>query len=365
MALIVLSTATAAFGANYVVVPVQIPNGFTNVAMSGINNSGQVAGYGTIGSTTQAFIGSPSGSATIPLPSGWTNATVSAISASGQVVGTVSNSGPATQAFIGTLAGSTVLPLPTGRPAATGSALNDSGQVVQTAFNDTGAFIGTSAGSTLIPAPAAWAAAFENGAGMNNSAQVTGTLTFRTSQAFIGNIAGSATIPLPPVWAQANTFGFAVNDSGQVVGYGYIGPGAPSPSSVKQAFIGTPSAATAIPLPSAATYATIGPGSLNNSGAVVGQSDAGGWIWDATNGTRLLNSLVQPGWSVSKGISISNSGLILAQASYQGGASQYVELVSAGLPGTPAPSTLILVLIGAIFCAILFHASRGVPRPLT
>jgi hypothetical protein len=97
--------------------------------------------------------------------------------------------------------------------------------------------------------------------------------------------------------------------------------------------------------------------SINNSGTVVGVSDenfpdSAGWIWDATNGTRLLNNLVPTGWNVKNAISISNNGLILAQASYQGGASQNVELIPAGLPTTPAPSTLILLLIGAMFCGI-------------
>jgi hypothetical protein len=61
---------------------------------------------------------------------------------------------------------------------------------------------------------------------------------------------------------------------------------------------------------------------------------------------------------VTRAISISNNGLILAVASNNGGALQYVELIPAGLPGTPAPSTLALVLIGAMFCGIWLRFAR-------
>jgi hypothetical protein len=159
-------------------------------------------------------------------------------------------------------------------------------------------------------------------------------------------------IALPPGFASIAAS--AINDSGQVAG---DGQGAAIPL---QAYIGTPAASAAIPLPPGATTATLSHGSLNNSGVIVGQSDAGGWIWDAANGTRLLNGLVPTGWNVTNGVSISNSGLILAQASYQGGASQYVELVPAGLPGTPAPSTLVLVLIGMSCCWFVSRRRRAV-----
>lgn len=60
----------------------------------------------------------------------------------------------------------------------------------------------------------------------------------------------------------------------------------------------------------------------------------GAWIWDATNGTRLLKNCVPTGWNIFNAISISNNGLILAQGSLNGGTVQYVELVPA-IPTTP------------------------------
>ncbi len=66
---------------------IQPPSGFTNVSMSGINNSGQVAVLGFNVAASQAFIGSPSGSNTIPLPAGWTTAFGWAINYAGQLAG--------------------------------------------------------------------------------------------------------------------------------------------------------------------------------------------------------------------------------------------------------------------------------------
>lgn len=122
--------SAAGFAATYSAVPVQAPSGFSNIAMGGVNNSGQVAGYGTVGTTTQAFIGSPSASALIPLPSGWTSSQGIAINASSQVVGTVYNA-TTSAAFIGTTLGSAVIPLPPppflpgGFSSYVGSAIND------------------------------------------------------------------------------------------------------------------------------------------------------------------------------------------------------------------------------------------------
>ncbi len=59
--------------------------------------------------------------------------------------------------------------------------------------------------------------------------------------------------------------------------------------------------------------------SLNDSGSVVGYSDAGAWIWDAADGTQLLNSLiVSSGWTISDAV--------CTQGSYNGGPAEYVEL---------------------------------------
>ncbi|HEY1754046.1 MAG TPA: hypothetical protein VGG72_01525 [Bryobacteraceae bacterium] len=196
-----------------------------------------------------------------------------------------------------------------------------------------------------IPLPPGWSFAY--GEAVNASGQVAGEGMNGSGlyQAFIGAPSGSTAIPLPSGWTGAS--GYAVNVSGQVAGNGTNARG------LAQAFIGTTAGSSAIPPPSGGVTTTIALGSLNNSGVVVGSADGTGWIWDATNGTRLLTSLVPSGWSVGSAISISNNGLILAMASYNGAPPHWVELtpsLSPVLPSTPAPSTLTLLLIGVIFC---------------
>jgi len=120
------------------------------------------------------------------------------------------------------------------------------------------------------------------------------------------------------------------------------------------AFVSTTAGGTVIPLPPGASYGSVGYQSINNNGVVVGYSTAGGWIWDATNGTRLLNGLVPAGWTILGATNISNNGLILAVAVRPGqNAGENVELVPPTPATTPAPATWLLVILGLGFVAAL------------
>jgi len=328
--LVFISVTAFAQFPTYSVAVIPAPSGLTGVSMTGINNTGQVAGQGNNGTGTQSFVGSASGSTAIPLPSGWVNAYGQAVNNLGQVAGwgntgTGGQGSIAGQAFIGTGAGSTLIPLPAGLTTVYGYGVNDSGQVA--GYSSSGEIvIGTITGSTAIPAPSGWT--FAIALGVNNSGQIAGYLEGSSvNQAFITTTAGITPVPLPS--GVLTAVGYAVNDLGQVAGIANTGANS-------QAFIGTTSASSVIPLPVGATYALMSlSGSINNSGMVVGYSNVGGWIWDAANGTVLLNSLVPTGWNVSNGISTSNNGHILAQASFNGGAVQYVDLFPAGSPSAP------------------------------
>jgi hypothetical protein len=157
-------------------------------------------------------------------------------------------------------------------------------------------------------------------------------------------------IPLPVGWSES--FGYAVNNSGQVAGE-------VSNGFISQAFIGTASGITLIPLPNGATTANVSFGALNDLGTVVGHSDAGIWMWNAADGTVLLNNLLGPqGWSLTSDVSISDNGLIVSGASCNGGPVQTVELsaqrgpVSCAPLVTPEPGTY--VLSGAGLLLLLF-----------
>jgi hypothetical protein len=293
-----------------------------------------VAGYGfnTTGTIGQSFIGSTSGSAAIPLINGWNYMFAVAINDSGQVAGS-GYDGTNGQAFVGTTSGSTAIPIPSGSTLASGYAINGSGQVAGT--GSVQAFVGTTVGSTAIPLPGGFTSTA--GIAINDIGQVGGWgYDGSTYQYFIGTASARATIPLPSGWLSAYGAG-AINNSGQLAGYGSNG-------ATQQAFIGTPSGSTPIPLPPAATTADVTYGSLNNSGVVVGYSNAGGWIWDQSTGTELLSALVPVGWDITDAISISNSGLILAEAAYDGGTTEYVELSQTA----PEPSA------GSLACGGLF-----------
>jgi len=361
-AAILFAMAMAGFAATYSVVVIPSPSGFTDVYMGGINSSGQVAvsAYASPGGSA-VFIGSASGITPVPLPSGWTSGTAFAVNTSGQVAGTVFN-GTASAAFIGATSGSALIPLPNSLPSSGfnsyGYALNDSGQVVGTILNvnfASPAFVGTPSESTLFPSPG-YGPSQPTGLpnAINNSGLVAGAIvtsyflsgsagTISAYQEFIGTPAGVTIVATPSGYASAEPW--AINASGQVAGIAltegilYV---------AQQAFLGTNAGSTLIPFPARAGTSRVFNQSINDFGVVVGYSDLGGWIWDANNGTRLLNSLVPDGWNVTSAISISNNGLVLAQATYQDGASQYVELIPTGISPTPAPSTLVLLLMGAM-----------------
>jgi hypothetical protein len=224
--------------------------------------------------------------------------------------------------------------------------INNSGQVAGTGMpgNISYAFIASPSDSTRIPLPSGSTNAF--GKALNDSGQVVGYAQTPNPQAFIGTTAGSSLIPLPGGWIAS--YGFAVNDSGQVAGYGFDGT-VVAGELQEEAFIGTTAGVTVIPLPDGATTAQVQYASLNNLGVVVGYSDAGAWIWDATDGTVLLNSLMAgPGWNVLNAISINDSGLILAAASYNGGPVVYVELAA-----IPEPGTFALAGVGLLLAAFV------------
>lgn len=327
----------------YSVAVIPPPSGYVNVTMSGINNSGQVTGNGNSGGPNpQPFIASVAGNAAIPVPPGLASASVQGLNNAGQVVGYASygsNSPNDTifPAFIGTPSGSVVIPLPAGWSSVAGLAINDSGVVTGNGgYGGTQAYIGTTSGSVPIPLLPGYTEGW--GYGINASGQVAG---FDSNQfgsgplAFIGTSVGSIAVPLPAGWF--TSIAYAINSTAQVAGWG------DNALDHNQAFIGSASSSMAIPLPPGATDALVNEGAMNDSGMVVGSSTAGstnigGWIWDAANGTVLLNTLVPAGWNVASALSISNNGHILAQASFSGGPLQYVDLFPTGSPSSPTLS---------------------------
>jgi hypothetical protein len=311
------STMLVASSLLYVSTPLPVPSGSEpgSVVFSGLNNSGQVTGYAMNGSTTQALLGSTAGSVFIPLPTGWSWTTGSSLNDSGQVTGLgYPGSGNGTLAFIGGVTNSTAIPPLSGAGILqNANAINNAGQVTGDAIGGQPAtFVATTAGSTVIPSPPGWTY-LTNAAAINASGQVAGAgFNGLILQAFVGTTTGTQAVPLPTGWLSSDAV--AINDSGVVVGFGNNGTGIAcltcEVTAGQQAFIGTTAGSMAIPLPPGATYAhAVG---VNADGTVIGNSDAGAWIWDAINGTRLLSALSQTGLTVGQAFAINNADQILA-----------------------------------------------------
>jgi hypothetical protein len=99
----VMVTMSALGGSVYSVGVLQMPTGWTEVTMQGMN-----------GANLQAFIASPSGVAAVPLPNGWTSEYSYGINSAGQIVGQGGSLSIHSQAYIATASSITVIPISTG-----------------------------------------------------------------------------------------------------------------------------------------------------------------------------------------------------------------------------------------------------------
>jgi hypothetical protein len=286
--------------------------------MTGLNNNGQVVGYGLSGGLIQPFVTSVTSSASVPVPSPYESAYGYAINDSGQVAG-IAYTGGSGQGFIGNTSGGSLIPVLPHSVAVVVYGLNNSGMVTgYSNINATTAFIANTSSVTAVPFPSGVVEI--SGTAINASGQITGwaagtaTVGPGNAQPYVGTTSGITLVPTLSNWTQA--YGDSINSSGQIAGYaGLFG------SANTQAFTGNTSGVTAIPFPSGYTTATVSQyqGSLNDSGLVVGQAGTSphtvGWIWSASTGTVLLNTLLPPGTTVTNAIAINNNGLILAAGS--------------------------------------------------
>ena len=192
---------TAAGGAT-----IPLPAGWVGGALGlGLNDNGQVVGWGYNQSTQpQGFIATSAGAVPVP-PSG---AILEDINDSGQVVG---------GGRFGTAAGTTVV-----SGLGTGDKINSVGQIIGNVCGSTTCqpAFGTAAGVALIPLPTGWISATTEG--LNNSGQLAGWLFNGTFQeAFIGTASRLTLIPLPPGASESQ--GLSINDFGVVAGTSDVG----------------------------------------------------------------------------------------------------------------------------------------------
>ena len=300
----------------YSVTVIPAPSDLAMVTMQGINDSGQVTGFGQLG-TIRAFIATPSGSTLIPLPDGITALYGFAINNSGQAACGGRTANNYVRPFICTVSGTMAIPLPNGWVSADAHAINESGTVAGTGYspiNFQQDFIGTISGSTAIP-QVGQASAIDSRA-INNLGQAVGDLNGGpdTGEVFIGTVSGANPISAPSGWCCAGAFG--IDDFGEVAAYGLNAAG------YSQAFIATTTSSTPIPFPAGATTVGLTFGAMNDSGAVVGISDRGGWIWTASRGVELLSALVPKGCTSFRASASAVAVSYWLRGLFEGGATQ-------------------------------------------
>jgi hypothetical protein len=300
----VLATAFGYSATLYAVTPINVPY---DVILNSLNNAGQVAGFANCcgSGEPQAYLGTAAGGSVIPLPAGWTSAYGYGLNDSGQVVGWGYNSALQAQGFVATASGST--PIPSSPPV---YAINDSGQVlgdgvigtaagtttipgigfVGTAINNSGQIagnydtqttsqgvIGTAAGVTLIPLPSGWTESVVNG--LNDDGQVTGWLfNGVVERAYIGNASGDVLIPLPA--GATSSDGLSINDQGQVVGTSDLGDWTWDPINGTQLLSN---------LVIGGGFVADGPGVINNEGQILDVVQSAN-----VDGCALLTPLPEP-----------------------------------------------------------------------
>ena len=274
----------------YSVAPLSTP---PDGAWCDVNSSGQVAGAAKLGNGFTVYAGNPYTLAAAPLPTGWTAAPVGTpvgINDQGQILGSAVAPGGVGQPFLYSNGVSVPVPLPAGWVWAAGVAVNDSGQVTGYGFNGSGAvaFIGTTSASSAIPLPptATQSETFAlNGSGVTTGAYYIPTPNSpyftNANQAFTGTASGVTTLPLP---SPNQSVAAGINDAGQVAGWLQQ-----LPNFTPQAFFSSNGTVTSIPLPAGA----------------VGIKDFGNLVSDACGAT----------YSERSGHNLTNSGLVVGNAS--------------------------------------------------
>lgn len=361
----------------YKVTPITPPAGWTSVVPTDINNSGQIVGYGLNGTTVQSFIADTNNFTPIPLPKNldanrpdgfFISAFALAINNSSQVVGwgdyrdPVLGS-PITQVFTSGIGGGSGIV--TGVLYNFATDINGSGEIVGHALVPAGQncrpFEAFTIPSGKFPVSVGLVLA-EFGLSINNLGQVAGIAQSllppqfppnnpcpflsdgNPPQVFLGAAGALTLIPTPTGWypdergvisqgGAPTTRNMQINDSEQIVAM--VRP-THGPDIVRIA-LSTRTDSFLIDNPPGAS--SVARPSLNNLGQVVGQivGSIGGWVWDSSNGTRLLQDLVSPGWTILSADGINDQGQIVGRASNTSGFSGPVILdpVSVNLPDRP------------------------------
>jgi len=153
-----------------------LPEGLDNATTVGINNNGQVVGYGSDASGHERGFLYSNGTYTLLLPEGWEHATTAGINNNGQVVGEGHDASGQERGFLYSNGTYTILPLPEGLNNATTTGINDNGEVVGYGYHASRqqvlGFLYSNGTYTILPLPEGLGDAYATG--INNNGEVVG-----------------------------------------------------------------------------------------------------------------------------------------------------------------------------------------------
>jgi probable HAF family extracellular repeat protein len=218
---LLLATSIPAVATTFSFTAISVP-GITAPQAAGINNAGEIVGYGGAGQVSNGFLITPTGVVNIFVP-GSSGTQAFGVNDARQIVGTYF-SGTGANAFVYSDGQATALLVPNGvsMPAANG--INNAGQIVgHFSSGDTmRGFLSSSGDFTIISASGS---AATEALGINNAGQIVGTYTDSAGKehAFLDNGGVFTEINAPNAVATLATTG--INNLGQVVGNFETGTG--------------------------------------------------------------------------------------------------------------------------------------------
>lgn len=268
------------------------PTNITSMKATGINDSRQVAMWGTYSPYGWRSYVWEQGSGLTQIGTTSSYVTTEEINNSGQVTGSFQKLDYTTNAYISDQNTWTYIPGTTTYPITTGFSINDKGQVA-------GYYYGPQGNVNSIP--------------------------------FFWD--GTQRIDLP-TYTSGYNIAWALNENGQIAGHCKLANG------LNHAVLWQNGLVTDLDTlnPTRNSYAY----GINNFGQVVGFGTGGGQLWE--NGNMLnLNSLVDSnsGWNIGVAYDINDAGMIVGAGTYNG---QYQAFLMT--PTVPEPSGLLTILLG-------------------
>jgi probable HAF family extracellular repeat protein len=350
----ILVSGAAQANSEYQVQGLGIPSGGTASAALAINGTGDAVGYAMVGGSSEGLLFS-GGSYSITLSPGGTNWVNTAINDSGQIAGYGTDSSGNNTAFLvsgGNISNLGSLSGPLGNPVSQGFGIDSAGDVVGNSGTNAGtthAFLNPAGGTMADLGTLGGSSSYAAGISANGQYIVGYSSTSQgQNHAFIYSTVSSATSDLGTLGGSAS-YAAAVNNSGHVAGYSLtLSGGDPHAflyNGTTMEDLGDPN--------NLGSYAT----AINGSDAVVGYyAVAGGGTLafvDSGGTMSALNSLLaaNPGWNLEAATGINDSGDIVGYGTNPNGQTEAFEL-------TPIPEPATLALLAAPGALMLLARRR-------